>query len=54
MDLIISVDTSIYLSGALNKKGWLLLAFTPDYRWLLDQKIVHGIHQQIIQAAKKR
>ena len=39
MDLIISVDTSVaHLSGALNKKVWILLAFTPDYRWLLNQE----------------
>ena len=38
MDLIISIDTSIaHLSGALNKRVWILLPFTPDYRWLLDQ-----------------
>ena len=38
MDLIISVDTSVaHLSGALNKMVWVLLAFTPDYRWLLNQ-----------------
>ena len=38
MDLIISVDTSVaHLSGALNKMVWILLAFTPDYRWLLNQ-----------------
>ena len=39
MDLIISVDTSVaHLSGALNKKVWILLAYTPDYRWLLNQE----------------
>ena len=38
MDLIISVDTSIaHLSGALNKPVWLLLSFTPDFRWLLNR-----------------
>ena len=38
MDLIISVDTAIaHLSGALNKPVWLLLPFTPDYRWLLNR-----------------
>ena len=38
MDLIISVDTSIaHLSGALNKPVWLLLPFTPDFRWLLNR-----------------
>ena len=38
MDLIISVDTSVaHLSGALNKPVWVLLPFTPDYRWLLNR-----------------
>ena len=38
MDLIISVDTSVaHLSGALNKPIWLMLPFTPDFRWLLDR-----------------
>jgi hypothetical protein len=38
MDLIISVDTSVvHLSGALNKKTWLLLPYCPDWRWLLDR-----------------
>ena len=38
MDLIISVDTSVaHLSGALNKPIWLMLPFTPDFRWLLNR-----------------
>lgn len=37
MDLIITVDTSIsHLCGALGKPVWILLAFTPDFRWLLN------------------
>lgn len=37
MDLIISIDTSVaHLSGALNKKTWLLLPFRPDHRWFLN------------------
>ncbi len=36
LDLIICVDTSVaHLAGALNKPTWLLLPFTPDWRWLL-------------------
>ena len=36
MDVIISVDTSIaHLCGAINKSVWILLAFDPDFRWLL-------------------
>ncbi len=38
LDLVISVDTSVaHLSGALGKKTWLLLPYTPDWRWLLNR-----------------
>jgi tetratricopeptide (TPR) repeat protein len=36
VDLVISVDTSlIHLAGALGKPVWVLLAFAPDFRWML-------------------
>jgi tetratricopeptide (TPR) repeat protein len=39
LDLVISVDTSVaHLSGALGKPTWILLPYTPDYRWLLDRE----------------
>jgi hypothetical protein len=38
LDLMISVDTSVaHLAGALSCPTWILLPYTPDYRWLLDR-----------------
>jgi hypothetical protein len=38
LDLVITVDTSIaHLAGALGRPTWILLPYTPDYRWLLDR-----------------
>lgn len=37
MDLIISVDTSVaHLAGALAKPLWILLPYSPDWRWLMQ------------------
>lgn len=38
LDLVITVDTSVaHLSGALGCPTWVLLPYTPDWRWLLDR-----------------
>jgi tetratricopeptide (TPR) repeat protein len=39
LDLVISVDTSVaHLAGGLGCPVWILLPYTPDYRWLLDRE----------------
>ena len=36
--LVITVDTAAaHLSAALGRPTWILLPYTPDYRWLLDR-----------------
>ena len=38
MDIVVSVDTSVaHLSAALGKPTWILLQFSPAWRWLLDR-----------------
>ena len=38
LDLVITVDTSVaHLVGASGCPTWIMLPFTPDYRWLLDR-----------------
>jgi tetratricopeptide (TPR) repeat protein len=38
LDLVITVDSSMaHLAGALGKEVWVLLPFSPDFRWLLGR-----------------
>jgi tetratricopeptide (TPR) repeat protein len=39
LDLVISVDTAVaHLAGALARPVWTLVAFVPDWRWLLERE----------------
>src|SRR6266568_4978670 len=39
LDLVIAVDTAVvHLTGALGRPVWAMLAFAPDWRWLLERE----------------
>ena len=39
MDVVVTVDTSVaHLSAALGRRTWILLPFTPDWRWMRERE----------------
>jgi ADP-heptose:LPS heptosyltransferase len=39
MDLVISVDTSVaHLAGAIETPTWILLPYSPDWRWSVNKQ----------------
>jgi hypothetical protein len=39
LDLVITIDTSMaHLAGALARPVWVLLGYSPDWRWLLTRE----------------
>ncbi|MGQ0286407.1 glycosyltransferase family 9 protein [Pasteurellaceae bacterium 22721_9_1] len=39
MDLVICVDTSVaHLAAAMGKPTWILINYSPDFRWLLNRE----------------
>ena len=40
LDVVVTVDTSVgHLAAAIVRPVWILLATSPDWRWLLEREV---------------
>ena len=52
-DLIITIpNVTVQLSGALGKKGWVIVPFSPNFNWTIDKARAYGIQTYFIDRKK--